>query len=122
MQPAFHNHVSWGIDAWRADGKAMPKLDLHLQGQVEHNAGSPETRVLLEGEDGNGIPSSILVIPQLWFQVIITPWPRESLASNKQQLLWGAASDIPAFTESNFNRKLRRGEHLRLDGNKYIQI
>ena len=88
MHPAFYNLVNWGMDAGRADGEAMPKLDLHLQDPVEHNACSPEARLLLEGEEGNGIPSSILVIPQLWFQIIFIPRPRENLASKFCSLLY----------------------------------
>ena len=86
------------MDAGRADGKATPKLDLHLQGQVEHSAWSPKAKLLLEGEEGNGIPSSIFVIPQLWFRIIFTPWPRESLASKFCSLIYSNCVGEPLQT------------------------
>ena len=53
-----------GHGYWWADGKAVPKLDLHLQDYWKHNAHSPEARLLLEIEKRNAIPPRMLVIPQ----------------------------------------------------------
>lgn len=64
----------------QGDRKAVPKLDLHFQDQMKHNAHFPEVKLFLEGEKGNGIPSSILVIPQPWFQIVLISWPMERLA------------------------------------------
>ena len=64
-----------GHGYWWADGKAVPKLDLHLQDYWKHNAHSPEARLLLEREKRNAIPPRMLVIPQLWFLTIFIPWP-----------------------------------------------
>lgn len=78
----LHNHyVHWDIDAaGHIDRKAVPKLDLHFQDQMKYNAHFPEVKLFLEGAKGNGIPSSILVIPQPWFQIVLIPWPMERLA------------------------------------------
>lgn len=117
----------------RGDGEAVPKWDLHLQDQVKRYTHFPEVNLFL-GEEGHGMPPSILVIPRLWFRIVFMPWPAErraatscSLTALTRQLCPESHFRRPeCHQQSTLNRKARIGQHLtfscgRLQARQQIQ-